>query len=81
MGRKVQDNQKQMEQRQQALDDRRAKLAKKPKPELEEQVRGAEMLLKEASAQMESSMREFAIREVHFCSFSGFNFFHYRRHS
>jgi hypothetical protein len=57
-------SQREVETRKAALEDRRAKMARKPKPELEEQVRGAEMLLKEAYDRHENIVRRLAESEV-----------------
>jgi hypothetical protein len=58
--------QKDVEIRRIALEDRRAKLAKKSKPEFEEQVKGAEMLLKEAQETQEQLVKTLAENEVRY---------------
>lgn len=47
-----------------ALEDRRAKLQKKKKPELEEQVKGAELLYNESVDRLNTTITELAALEV-----------------
>jgi hypothetical protein len=64
IGMELEKTQKEMETRQVALEDRKAKLAKKQKPELEEQVRGAELLLNEAIEKVKLLSISYAQQEV-----------------